>query len=132
MRIALLLFSLTAIYSIAFSSLYVLHFYEDYGNHLPLYEFAKGLPEGSVIAIHPNKTRQLPFITGVQAVSFAYFNGLGRDRLIQKLDEYGVTHIAATCYKNPWDLDVLNSLERQGLLEKVFEDDCSSLYWLKK
>ncbi len=131
-RIALLLFSLTAIYSVAFSSLYVLNFYEDYNNHIPLYEFAKGLPEGSVIAIHPNKTRQLPFITGVQSVSFAYFNDLKQEELIQKLNEYNVTHIAATCYKNPWDLDVLNSLEQQYLLEKVFGDNCSTLYWLKK
>jgi hypothetical protein len=86
------------------------------------------LPEGSAIAVHPNLTRQVEFITGKESVSFAFFQGLEGHALLQALEEKGAGYIAATCYKNPWDTEGLAMLERNDFLEKVFEDNCSTLY----
>lgn len=131
-RIFLLFFSLTVLYSAGLTALYALNFHGDYASHVPLYGFIGTLPEGSAIAVHPNLTRQVEFITGRVAVSFAYFGNLGAEQLEQALEKKGVTHIAATCYKNPWGMGELAALEQEGFLEIVFEDDCSTLYKVKR
>ena len=122
------LFLLLTFYSIAFSGIYAMHFYTDYNNHVPLYEFIKDLPDESKIIIHGNKTRQIEFIADKEAVSSSYFSGLESEEFYSKLNESGITHLASTCYKNPWNKDVLDELESQGNLVSVFSDDCSNLY----
>ncbi len=126
------LFLLTAIYSMVSASFYALHFNATYNEHLPLYNFIKELPNDSTIAIHPNKQRQITFIAGKASDSFSRFQGIEPENLYTALKGRGVTHLAATCYKNPWDMDALAWLEQQGFLEKVFEDKCSTLYKVSK
>ena len=131
-RLFAAIFLLFALYSAAFSSLYAMHFNEDYANHDPLYQFAKDLPQGTVVAIHANKARQVEFISGKEAVPYVEFAGLGSADLHSKLVELNVTHLAETCYKNPWGSAVLDELESQGLIAIVFSDDCSTLYEVKR
>ncbi len=131
-RFFALLFLLFAFYSVAFSCFYVMHFNQDYNNHVPLYEFVKDFPDESKIVIHGNKTRQIEFITGKEAISPTNFMRLESEQLYSKLNESGITHLAETCYKNPWNKDVLEELESQGKLVKVFSDDCSNLYGVNR
>ncbi|MFA4855180.1 MAG: hypothetical protein WC634_01160 [archaeon] len=125
-------FMLFALYSAAFSSLYAMHFNEDYNSHAPLYQFVKELPEGSIVAIHANKVRQIESISGKETVPYPKFAGLEPNQLYSKLVELNVTHLAETCYKNPWDKVILDELESQGLIAIVFSDSCSTLYDVKR
>jgi len=125
------LFLLAAIYSIAFSSLYAMHFSNDYNAHVPLYEFVKGLPSESRIAIHPDKTRQIQFISGKEPVSFARFQNMDAAQLKEALGDFGATHLAATCHENPWDMQSLEQLSQEGFLQSVFQDSCSTVYEVK-
>lgn len=127
-----LLFVLTAVYALAFSSMYAVYFSTDYNNHVPLYNFISDLPEESAIAIHPNKTRQIAFIAEKEPVSFALFNGLEKDALKTVLLEENVTHVADTCYKITWNKDVLNQFESEGFLKNVYADNCSNLYEVQR
>jgi len=127
-----LLFLLLALYAVVFSCFYALHFNQDYNNHVPLYEFVKDLPDESKIVIHGNKTRQIEFIAGKEAISPTTFMRLESEQLYLKLNESGITHLAETCYKNPWNKDVLEELESQGKLVKVFSDGCSNLYGVNR
>lgn len=127
-RFFTLIFLLLALYSVAFSSFYALHFYQSYNDHVPLYEFAKDLPEESKIVINANKARQIKFIADKDAFAPTNFRGLDAEQLYLKLNESGITHLAETCYKNPWNKAVLEELESQDKLVKVFSDDCSNLY----
>ena len=88
----------------------------------------KDLPDESKIIIHGNKTRQIEFISDKEAISSSYFSELGVEELYSKLTESGVTHLASTCYKNPWNKGVLKELESQSKLVSVFSDECSILY----
>jgi len=127
-----LLFLLLALYAAVFSCFYALHFYQSYNDHVPLYEFVKDLSDESKIVIHGNKTRQVEFIAGKKAISPTNFMRLESEQLYLKLNESGITHLAATCYKNPWNNDILEELERQGKLVKIFSDDCSNLYGVNR
>ncbi len=126
------LFLLTVIYSVVSASFYAMHFNATYNDHLPLYNFIKELPNDSTIAIHPNKQRQITFIAGKASASFSSFQGLGPENLYTALKGRGVTHLAATCYKNPWDLETTGQLVKEGKLHAVFADKCSTLYELRK
>ena len=109
-----------------------MHFNQSYTDHAPLYEFVKGLPDESIITIHGNKSRQIEFISGKEVFSYTKFIGLESNEFYLKLNELNVTHLAETCYKNPWDKDVLEELESQGRLVRVFSDSCSILYNVKR
>lgn len=127
-KLFLILFSLTAIYCLAFSSLYALHFHNDHEAHLPLYNFLKELPGEAVVAVHPNKSRAIGFISGKQYLSYTYFQGLGPEETYSKLLELGATHLASTCYKRIWDEGMLQQLSDEGKLKQVYKDDCSTLF----
>lgn len=126
------LFVLTALYSIAFSSVYAFHFGSTYSDHLPLYNFVKELPEGSAIAIQSNKARQISLISGKRDLPFEYFKGMDREGLKAGLDEYNATHLALTCYKDPWDKGIIGELEEEGFLLEIFKDSCSTLYKINR
>ena len=131
-RLMLFLFCLTAIYGIAFSAFYAMHFRDEYENHVPLYQFVKALPADSVIAIHPNKIRQIGFIAERKA--FAYkerFDDLNAAQLYSALRAEGITHIAATCYKNPWNMQAIEEMQAAGQAKLVYSDQCSNLFELK-
>ncbi len=130
-QLLLFLFCLTAIYGIAFSAFYALHFRAEYENHVPLYQFVKSLPADSVIALHPNKIRQIGFIGEKKA--FAYktrFDSLGAAQLYSALRTEGITHIAATCYKNPWNMQAINEMVYRRNIKDIYSDSCSTLYAL--
>jgi hypothetical protein len=131
-RLFLIFFSLTALYCLAFSSLYVNHFWQDHEDHVPLYNHLKELPGESVIALHPNKARAIAFITGKQYVSYSEFYSLaGAEETFAKLKELNVTHLASTCYKQQWDQQVLKQLEQGEKLGTVYQDSCSTLYQVR-
>jgi len=121
-------FVLTAIYSIGFSSYYAWHFGSDYREHVPLYDFVKGLPDGSVVAIHSNKARQIAFIAEKKDIPHEYFDNLDAEQFKSTLKQYGVTHLAETCYKNPWDQSIIEQLRNEGLLDRLYSDKCNTLY----
>jgi len=131
-KIATFFFLLTAVYSLAFSSLYAMHFANDYNSHRPLYEFAKALPSDSKIAIHANKQRQVGFISEKETASHFDFQGMGAQQLASALNAENVSHVAITCYKNPWDMEAIGQLVDTGILSPVFEDKCSTLYKVSK
>jgi hypothetical protein len=131
-QLMLFLFCLTAIYGIAFSAFYAMHFRDDYENHVPLYQFVKTLPADSVIAIHPNKTRQIEFISEKKA--FAYktsFDPMDAGQLYSELKKDGITHVAATCYKNPWNMQAIGQIVAEGKADIIYNDSCSNLYAIK-
>jgi hypothetical protein len=132
LQLMLFLFCLTAVYGIAFSAFYAMHFRDDYEQHLPLYQFVKTLPADSVVAIHPNKARQVSFIS--EKKDFQYvtrFDSLGSGQLYDELKKEGITHIAATCYKNPWNMQAIEEMAAEGKVLLVYSDECSNLYEVK-
>jgi len=134
--ILIALFALTALYSIAFISLYAMHFNQEYNNHLPLYTFIKELPDGSVIAIHEEKKRQVYFIGEKEFASHTWFykrNYLfSKEEMQELLDVRDVSHIAKTCSQNPWNAEIIDSFLEEGYLQQVYQDSCSTLYEIKR
>ncbi|MBN2067037.1 MAG: hypothetical protein JW744_01060 [Candidatus Diapherotrites archaeon] len=131
-RLLLFLFLLTALYSLAFSCFYSMHFAQDNSRHLPLYEFIKGLPQNSVVAVHPNKARQVEFIAGRAAFPYkAAFSEMDSSQLYAELNALGITHVAATCYKNPWGMQAIDEMLTLELLGQVYADECSTVYMVK-
>jgi len=126
------LFVLVAIYSAGFSAFYAMHFNEDYNNHLPLYEFAKTLPQGSEIAITSNKARQLRFISGKLPIAFQNIENQDQEAMLLELNGLGATHIAQTCYKKSWNSGTLARLAQEGSIKEIFSDKCSTLYEIEK
>jgi hypothetical protein len=118
------LFAAMLFYSAFLSVSYAAHFQEQFSSHEPLYEFMAGLPEGSVIAINSNQTRQTEFISEKETVS-SY-------KLGYTPSDWNASHIATTCYKDFWDRQKLSGFEEQGLLEEVYSDGCSILYRVVK
>ena len=131
-KVMIVLFVLTAIYSVVFTSLYAMHFYEDYSNHVPLYNFIKELPEDSVIVLHPNKFRQVRFIAERGAIANNLLVRLSSEEVREALGNTNATHIAETCYRQTWDPEMFKDFLEQGFVSKVFEDKCSTLYRINR
>ncbi len=128
-RILMLLFFLTALYSLAFSAFYTMHFRQDHDRHVPLYQVIQGLPDGSLVSIHPNKMRQVEFITGKSVYPFKQrFLLMDSQQLYSELKGLSITHIAVTCYKSTWGQEVINQMLAAGQLTEAYSDSCSTLY----
>lgn len=121
---------LTTFYSIGLSGFYAMHFYSDNAAHAPLFEFISAMPEASVIAIHPNKARQVYFTSGKDYVPLSQFQNTAEESLFGEMQSKGVTHIAITCYKEQWRPEAIKKMLDEGLIGPVYEDSCSTLYKL--
>ena len=122
-------FCLTAIYSIAFSALYAMYFRQQFDQVSPALEFARQLPSGSVIAVHPNQTRQVEFISEKKAFGYqTSFDLMDAAQLHTELKSHGITHIAPTCYKNPWNMQAIEEMAASGKLQQIYGDECSKLF----
>jgi len=131
-KILLLLFSLVVLYSVALSSYSAIYFNESFQKHKPLYDYISTLPEDAAVIIHSNKFRAVEF--------FGQRQGFGFDETVllegaetavevyEVLKKNGITHLAATCYKNPWEEELILELFERGYLKTVYSDDCSTLY----
>ncbi|MCX6799384.1 MAG: hypothetical protein NTW59_04810, partial [Candidatus Diapherotrites archaeon] len=151
-KAALALFSIFAVYSLAFSAAYVLHYNADYARHEPLFAEIGKLPAGSTVAIHSNKARQISFLYDTGTVACGEERGKPMSEVIlcvssssavktvnpadsegvySSLRQLGATHLAETCYKSPWGETVLPALEAKGKIAKVYSDQCSILYEIR-
>jgi len=130
--ILIALFAMAALYSIAFISLYAMHFNQEYNNHLPLYNFIKELPDGSIIAVHEEKKRQVYFIGEKEFASHAWFYKMNKEEMQEAFDARDVSHIAKTCSQNPWDVEIMDSFLEEGYLQQVYQDSCSTLYKINR
>jgi len=122
---------LFAIGSLLLSSVSAYFYSGVYNQNKELYSEIQKLPEGSYIA-SMGKSREIYFYSGKEAghpPSATDF--FAPEATYQALKENDFTHLAVTCYNDYWNLSTVNALRDSGLLEKVFEKDCSVLYALK-
>ncbi len=127
-----LLFFILSFYSLAFASIYALHFNNTYNQHMPLYNFIRELPERSKVVIHSNKLRQVRFIAEKQVEHYSSFYGLDAQQMYAALKEQNVTHLADTCYAPTWEKGTIEQWLQQGVIAVAYSDSCSTLYELKR
>jgi len=128
----LALFALAAIYSAAFTSLYVMHYALDNAGNVPLYGFISGLPEGSTIVVHPNLFRQVEFITGRDAIAGNLLAGMDAAQIMEALGKTNATHVAISCGRELWSNEIVQQLVEQGFLHEVYRDECNTLYKIER
>lgn len=124
------------LFSVAYTSVSAYSYYLDEQANNPLFTKISGLTEKSVVLIPANLTREVEFVLGKKAVGVSYetpeFLTKNSKELHSILVEKGISHIAVSCRKNPFDLSLLKEMVQKGFLEKIFENDCSKLFEVKK
>ena len=127
--VALLLF---AGYSFAYTSLSAYQFNGELAPNAALFEKISGLPKDSLVLVHGNRTRDVEFFTGIDAVgatkSTPEFIVDNADEFYSSINNLGITHIAVVCYKDPFNKAVLSELEGEGRIANIFEKDCTGLF----
>jgi len=110
------------------------HNNETFRKHEGLYDFLDTLPQDSKL-IGNQQGRQVNFYTGLECCLLSTYDPKAEIYNIQNGSEVkellvnnGCTHIALTCYKNPWSKDLIERFAREGFFKKVFEDDCGTVY----
>lgn len=128
-RLAMLSLILFSLYSLAFTSYTAFYYSNDHANNSPLYGRISMLPADAKVAIQPNLTKAVLFISGRDALGQdGRFDAETAQGMYGKLLAAGVTHIATVCRKDPWDKNQLLQLEAQGKIAEIFGEKCSALY----
>ena len=128
--VALVSFALFAIYALAYAGISSLFYAGIYEKHAGLFEFAKALPESAKIHSMENG-KALAFYSDMRSGEISGIYDLKAGEIYGKLREGGFTHIAVSCYRNPWDDERLSEMEAASLIERIYRDDCARVYEIK-
>ena len=135
------LFIVLAAYSFLNVSFTALYYNNSFNKSLGLYERIAELPKESKVIISGNQSRILTWFSDVETLgpegAFNMPRGTDANEIVpfflkhdiySKLKELSITHFALTCVDDPWNRETVAEMEGQGMITKIFEDDCSALF----
>lgn len=125
-------FLLFSIYSIALSGISAAAFHSSFSQHEALFVAISSIEENSLVMINSNMQREVGLFSERNALGLTAadkrFNGVGAQEFYQNLKEFGVTHIAKTCYKDTIDKKMVENLLESKKIQEIYADDCGAIY----
>jgi len=133
--IVMVSFVLFSFYSIALTSISGVAFGDVYSKHNNLFNELSDLDDDSLILINSNMQRHVSVLSNQNAFGLApdekILNVQSANSFYESIKEFGITHIAKTCFKDPLNQEFVFQLEQKGQLIKTFSDSCSEIYEVK-
>ncbi len=129
---ALVSFVLFSFYSMALVSVSAYEFSNAYSKHSNLFAEISKLDNSSLVLVNSNMQRQVNLFSGKKAFGMTpneqRLNTKTSSDFYNSFKEYGITHIAKTCYKDTLNQSFLGQLVQSGKLQKIYSDNCGAIY----